>query len=159
MDYLSLCLQIERMALSQYANYDFNSMCEFNGAYIGANESGIFTLDSGDLDNTSLIEAFFELPTSDFGIENQKRIRSFYIGYETNGELLLTVKDDDDNQRSWLVPVIHLDEKQHTVKVNGSRSGKGRYWMIRIENLAGADFSIDSISVLPILLNRKPSGN
>jgi len=157
-DYLGLCLQLERSALSQYANYNFNSMCKFNGAYLGANENGIFVLDSGDLDGTSQIEAFFELLTSDWGIEHQKRIRSVYVGYETNGQIMVKAKDDDDNQREYILEPNHLDNKQHGAKLPGDRNGKGRYWMIRVENINGSDFSIDSIKVLPVILNRKPSG-
>lgn len=156
-DYLGLCLQLEISALSQYANYNFNSMCKFNGAYLGANESGIFTLDSGGLDDTTDIEAFFELITSDWGMEHQKRIRSLYVGYETNGNLMLTVKDDDGNQREYLLEPNHVDNQQHSSKLPGDRNGKGRYWMFRVDNVNGSDFSVDSIKVLPVILNRKPS--
>jgi hypothetical protein len=156
-DYLGLCLQLERSALSQYANYNFNSMCKFNGEYLGANENGIFSLDDGDLDGTTQIDAFFELLTSDWGIEHQKRIRSLYVGYETNGQLMVTVKDDDDNQREYVLEPNHLDNKQHSAKLFGDRNGKGRYWMIRFDNVNGSDFSVDNVKVLPVILNRKPS--
>lgn len=156
-DYLGLCLQLERTALSQYGNYNFNSMCKFNGAYLGANENGIFTLDSGDLDDTAEIEAFFELVTSDWGIAHQKRIRSIYLGYEADGNLMLTVKDDDDNQREYLIEPNHFGNKQHSTKLFGDRNGKGRYWMARIDNVNGSDFSVDDIKILPVILNRTPS--
>ena len=156
-DYLSLCLQLERLAVSQYANYNFNSMTRFNDQYLGANENGIFRLDNGHLDGTSQITAFFELMTSDWGIENQKRIRSIYVGYETNGQLSLKVKDDDENEREYILEPNHLDSLQHGAKLPGDRGGKGRYWMIRVDNINGADFSIDSIRILPVVLGRKPS--
>ena len=156
-DYLGLCLQLERTALSQYANYNFNSMCKFNGVYLGANSSGIFKLDTGDLDGTSEIAAFFELLTSDWGIENQKRIRSIYVGYETDGQLMFKVKDDDDNEREYILEPNHVDNKQHGAKLWGDRGGKGRYWMFRVDNVNGADFSVDDIRVLPVVLGKKPS--
>lgn len=156
-DYLGLCLQLERMAVSQYANYNFNSMTKFNGQYLGANENGIFRLDNGDLDGTSKIPAFFELLTSDWGIENQKRIRTIYVGYETNGQLVLKVKDDDNNEREYILEPNHLDNSQHGAKLPGDRGGKGRYWMIRVDNMNGADFSIDNIRILPVVLGKKPS--
>jgi hypothetical protein len=156
-DYLGLCLQLERMAISQYANFNFNSMAIFNGQCLGANEAGIFQLDSGDRDNTSEIPAFFELMTSDWGIENQKRIRSIYVGYETNGRLFFKVKDDDANETEYILEPNHLDHAQHGAKLPGSRRGKGRYWFIRVDNMNGADFSVDNIKVLPVVLGRKPS--
>jgi hypothetical protein len=157
-NYLGLCLELTGKRASQYANYNFNSMCKFNGAYLGANESGIFTLDSGDLDGTDQIEAFFELLTSDYGVANQKRWRSMYIGYETEGNLTLIVKDDDNNERSYTLEPIFAGLEQHGQKVGIGRDGKGRYWMIRIENVNGVDFSVDRIAGIPVILGRKPPG-
>lgn len=158
-DTLGLCLELTKSRASQYEGYDFNSFCKFGEVFLGAADAGIMVLDSGHLDATARIEAFFELPTSDFGSEAQKRLRSAYIGGEVNGELALTLKDDDGNERSFLVSPPHSGNQQHTMKVPLGRNGKGRYWMLKIENVNGADFSIDSISVHPILMNRKPSGS
>lgn len=157
-DCLGLCIELTGSRVSQYEGYDFNSMAKFGDVYLGAGDSGIMILDSGHLDGTTKIEAFFELPTSDFGSEAQKRIRTVHLGGETNGELMLTVKDDDGNERSFLAEPNHSGNQQHTIKVPIGRNGKGRYWMLRIENVNGSDFSIDSISILPILMGRKPAG-
>lgn len=157
-DYLGLCLELSGLRASQYANYNFNSMCKFNGYYLGANESGIFMLDSGDLDNTAQIEAFFELVTSDYGVPNQKRWRTMYIGYETEGNLTLIVKDDDNNERQYTLEPIFAGLEQHSGKVSIGRDGKGRYWMVRIENVNGVDFSVDRITGIPVILGKKPAG-
>lgn len=156
---ICLCLNLEGSQLSQYANYNFNSVCEFNGVNLGASDSGIFVLDSGDLDGSTEIEAFFELVTTDFGIANQKRIRSVYLGYETNGDLLLTVKDDDGNERRYSVEPNHENNEEHTAKINIGRDGKGRFWMFRIDNLNGSDFSADSIEAVPVILGKRPSSS
>ena len=81
-DRLGVCLQLDRLAASQYAGWNFNSMCKFGDKYLGADENGVFTLDEGDYDNDELIPAFFELLTSDYGTRNPKKIRSMYFGYE-----------------------------------------------------------------------------
>lgn len=157
-EYLGLCLGLEKVAPTQYRSYNFNSMCKFGDIHLGANGSGIFILDSGDLDATDDIEAFFELVTSDWGIPNPKRIRSLYVSYETNGNLMLTLKDDDGNQRNYMLDPIHLANKQHTAKVTIGRDGRGAYWMVRIDNVNGSDFSVDRIQAVPIVLGKKPSG-
>lgn len=157
-DYLGLCMELRGYRVSQYANYNFNSMCKFNGVYLGANESGIFVLDSGDRDDTTQIEAFFELATSDFGVANQKRWRSMYIGYKTEGDLILTVTDDQDNERVYDLNPIFADLSSHGQKVAVGRDGKGRYWMLRIDNVGGVDFSVDRILGIPVILGRKPPG-
>ena len=157
-DCLGLCIELTGSRASQYEGYDFNSMAKVGDVYLGAGDSGIMVLDSGHLDGTAKIEAIVELPTSDFGSEAQKRLRTVYIGGETNGELMLSVQDDDGNERNFLVEPNHSASQQHSIKVPVGRNGKGRYWMLKIENVNGSDFSVDSISVLPILMNRKPAG-
>ena len=157
-NYLGLCLQLTGFRPSQYSNYNFNSMCKFGDKYLGANENGIFELNSGELDVAALIESIIELLTTDLGVSNQKRIRSVYVGYEADGDLLLVVYDDDSNQREFILDPNHTDNEQSSAKVPVGRDGKGRYWTFRIENIAGADFSIDNIELVPILLNCKPSG-
>jgi hypothetical protein len=156
-DFLGLCLALERLAASQYQNYNFNSMCKFGDVYLGASDDGIFELDSGDTDDGTEIEAFFETVTSDFGIEHQKRFRRAYFGYETDGQLTLIIKDDDENERIFNVTPIHANQQQHTSVVPLPRNAKGRYWVLRVENVRGSDFSVDSIRLIPVVLNRKPS--
>ena len=155
-EHLGLALNLRQIAPSQYANYNFNSMCKFGDDYIGANEGGIFTLDSGSTDAGTNIDAAFELFTTDFGIPSQKRIRSYYIGYETDGRLILKIKDDDNNERPFTLPAEVGGNKQVSAKINPGRDGKGRYWMTRIENVEGSDFSIDTIIATLIVLPKKP---
>lgn len=155
---LGLCLHLLGEQLSQYGNYNFNSLCKFGDMYLGANDSGIFNLDSGDTDAGTSIEAFFELANTDMGVEHQKRIRVAYIGYETNGELAITVKDDDGNERQYTIKPNHIGNKQQTSRVPIGRDGKGRYWMFRIDNVNGSDFGINSITAVPVVLNRRPAG-
>ena len=157
MAHLGLCLNLKGNQLSQWANYDFNSMAKIGDHYVGAGENGLCILNSGDFDQGQPIEAFFELATSDFGIPEQKRIRAMYFGYESDGNLMVTVKDDDGTERSFSLSPNHTANLQHGAKVNGARDGKGRYWMVRVDNVNGSDFSVDSIQVLPIVLNRRPS--
>lgn len=143
--------------LSQWANYNFNSMVRIGDVHVGANDEGLYKLDSGNSDDVQDIDAFFELAMSDWGIAHQKRIRYFYIGCECNGDLMVLVKNDDGYFKAYDVQPNHTPNQQHSIKVPGSRDGKGRYWTVRIENVNGSDFSIDQIEVMPVILARKPS--
>jgi len=140
------------MAVSQYCDYDFNSLC----GKLAAGPEGIFTLDDADTDNDVAIDSIVELPLTDFGISNQKRLRSVYFGYEAEGSLKLTVTNDEGNEREYTLEAT--TNTQHGGKVSINRNGKGRYWQLKIENVEGCDFSIDSIEVIPVILGRKPSG-
>lgn len=156
---LTLCLNLEGIQHSQFANYNFNSMARIGKTYVGANENGIYEIDTGGSDDGTPIEAFFELPTSDWGISFQKRLRSAYAGYETDGgDLAITFRNDEGHERTFLLTANHTGNLQHGTKVFGARDMKGRYWMVRVDNINGADFSIDHIEVVPVILGRKPSG-
>ena len=142
------------MAVTQYCNYSFNSFCEINGKNYGATDDGIFEL-VGDTDNGEDIDAWFELPMSDFGISNVKRLRRIYLGYEATGDLTVKVKDNEDNERTYPLDNITTD-KQIGGRITVERDQLGRYWGLRIDNVRGAYFAIDSIEVVPVVLGRKP---
>lgn len=150
----TLNVNLSNMGISQYCNFDFNSFCRIGENYYGASEDGIFSLD-GDTDNGENITAFAELPLSDFGISNMKRLRTVYVGGEANGELTLTVKDDENNSRSYALNLTS-GNKQSGAKINIGRDGIGKYWSLRIDNTGGAYFAIDFIEVLAVILGRKP---
>jgi hypothetical protein len=153
---LGICLNLAKFYPSQYAGYNFNSFCELDGRYLAANADGIFILDNADTDNGTEIEAFIESFLLDLG--TQIRIRKVYLGYETNGTLILKVKDNEGNERTYTITPIDDDRLQHDERVRIGRDGKGRYWSFRIENVDGCDFSMDSMEIVPIYLGKKPKG-
>lgn len=157
-EFLGLCIRLSNFAVSQYIKYRFKSMNEFQGKYLGAGTDGIFVLDTTEKDSGVDIDSIIELYKTDFGVANQKRFRSVYIGYETSGDLKLTLSNDDGNEREYQLAPIKTGQLQHGGKIPVNRDGKGRYWTFKIENVDGCDFSIDSIEVIPIVLGRKPSG-
>lgn len=154
MNKLALNINLSNLAVVQWCNFDFNSFSKIGDKYFGANDSGIFELTGTD-DNGTDIDAFFELILSDFGISDIKRIRSVYVGGEANGKLTLTLKDDEDNSRTYDLRLTS-DSKQSSGKVDVGRDGQGRYWQVRIDNTNGVYFAIDSIELLTIILGRKP---
>lgn len=154
MNKTALNINLSNMAISQYCNFNFNSFCKVGEKYFGASEDGIFEL-TGDDDNGTNIDSFFELLLSDFGISNMKRIRTAYVGGEANGALMLTVKDDENNLRVYALNLTS-GNVQSSGKVSVGRDGIGRYWQVRIDNVAGCYFAVGDIEALMIVLGRKP---
>ncbi len=154
MEKLTLNINLSILAATQFCNYNFNSFCKIGDKYFGASDSGIFELE-GDKDNGINIDAFFELPVSDFGIVNVKRIRKLYVGYEAKDDLIATVKDNEDNTRSYTLSYLDYD-RQNGGQVDVGRDGLGRYWQIRIDNTNGCYFAVDSIDLLLVILGKKP---
>jgi hypothetical protein len=131
-------------ATTQYTNYAFNSMVKFGDKYLGADANGIHELD-GDTDNGLDIDAFFEPILTDFGFSNPKRVRFIYMGYEADGNLLLTLAADQGAETD--ISVASGKTRQQRKTIPGLRSIQGRYFMFRISNVNGCDFGVDSIDV------------
>ena len=157
---LGLCLEFTGRRASQYAGYNFNSMCKFGTTYLGANSNGIFQLDSGQYDYNSgskaSITSFFETPVSDWGIPNQKRVRFIHLSYETNGKIKITSTCDEDDETARAVSTTVTGNKQHAKRITGRRDIKGRHWSFRVDNVGGSDYSIDSILITPVITGREP---
>lgn len=158
-EYLGIALRLNNLAVSQYCRCEFDSMVDFEGMYLGAGEEGLFTLEDADTDDGVEIDAIIEFPTTDFGMSYQKRVRSIYVGYETSGNMTLTLSNDEDNERIYILAPINASDKQHGSKVKVNRDGKGRYWTVRIDNQDGCDFSINVLEAIMTILARKPSGS
>ena len=159
MEYLTLATNLKNLAISQYTNYNFNSFCEINGVPIGLSEDGIYELDNAQDDDETNIDAFVELVRSDWGISNQKRIRKFHLGYESNGTLQFKVKTDEGTAETYSLSPALSASKQGSSEVYGRRGQKGRYWEVEVTNTSGCDFSVDSINVTPTILTSKPRGS
>jgi len=66
-----------------------------------------------------------------------------------------TVIDDAENERAYEVPAPQ-EGNQRGVRVSVGRDGRGRYWQFRLDNVNGADFSLDGIQVDFLVLGRRP---
>ncbi|MDX9893853.1 MAG: hypothetical protein RBS34_00305 [Desulfofustis sp.] len=137
-------------APAQYTNYAFDSMCQHpDGFYLGANENGLFLLDGVD-DNGTAIEASFTLPLDDLGSHMHKRLRFLYLGLEGNGDVLVTVSFDELDDTHEITFSIPQEHQQTGLMRPVSRAVFGRYLRLKVENVNGSVFALDSIDVVPI---------
>lgn len=142
-------LRLKTNALMQWTNFNFNSMCVFNGTLLGANEDGIFSLLDADDDDGTDIDSFFELPTTDMGISDTKNIVFGYFSGEVSGDLKLKCQVDEGQERTFLVPSKKTGQKQHRMqRIDGRNDLRGVFWRARVENTKGCDFSVDAIELL-----------
>ncbi|OEU69112.1 MAG: hypothetical protein BA863_04085 [Desulfovibrio sp. S3730MH75] len=154
MEKLTLNINLSNFAITQYCNYNFNSFAQIGNNYIGASETGLFIL-GDEKDAGADIDAFFELVTSDFGAANAKRIRSIHAGFQAKDNLLVTLKDHENNSRDYVLSYTHYD-RQGSGKVAVSRDGISRYWSLKVANTNGAYFAVDSIELIMVILGKKP---
>lgn len=155
MERLTLTLHLNTLAPMQYDGYDFASLAAVDGVPMGGGEDGLFELHTGDADvidpadaenGTRPIAAFFELLRSDLGDPRNKRVRHLLVAGETDGAIVATVTFDEQRSFSETLRPATTDQYQDGLQGPGSRRVKGRHIAIRIDNVAGCDFSVDAIS-------------
>jgi len=149
-------LNLKIRAGAQYSDsFEFTSMVKFGDKFIGTKDTGLFEI-GGDSDDGVNIDAYFIPLKTDFGLANPKRMRFGYFGFKSASDLSLEVSTDDESPRSYTVSA-RLSGQQGGRKSIG-RNGKGRYWSYKIGNTNGADFSFDSLKVLPVILSMGRNG-
>ena len=152
----TVAMHTETSAVWTYSNYPFNSYAQFNGVYLGASNGGIFAL-TGDTDNGALIQAAARVGITDFGTSFLKRVDRCYVGYRTNGNLVLRCFTDEVNVRDYLLTATG----KAGLHGNHTRLGKGlaaRYYQFEVRNQNGADFEMNMIELKPTELKRRVGG-
>lgn len=155
--YRAWVMNAESHAFWQYTNYPFNSFAELGGKFYGAKSDGIYLLEGAD-DAGTPIDAHFRSGLSDFGVGILKQTPTMYIGYTTDGELLVKVTVSElggTRQEHWYKvetrPAGNIREGR--VKIGlGLRSA---YWEFELANVDGADFAFDSVTWHSLLLDRR----
>lgn len=132
---------------TQYSNFNFTSMCKFNGVVLGAGPSGLFKCCCGEDDNGTEIEAYFIPIKTKLGLNKQKRIDQVYIGGVSDGSVQIEITGDaKESIGPYGTP--YLSTEYQTRRVT---PGKGYYWVygsIKVSNIAGSSFAIDLIDLL-----------
>jgi len=139
-------------ASTQYTNCNFNSMCVFNGAIIGAGDMGVRKLCCDDNDNGADINAYVKTFAFKFGHEGNKRVRFIYMTVETDGDVIVTPIVDGVEQTP--ITFSANGTGRQFIRKTVARTSSGVYWQFKIENFAGCWFSLDKVEVLPINLSR-----
>ena len=132
-------------ATTQYTNFDFNSVINFNGKKVGIKNDGVYELGSND-DNLTPIDAYFIPLHSDFGIMNIKRMRYLYIEGRVENELRVSASCDNLFHNFTLTGKgLNIPYRyRHTI----NRNVFGTFWKYIIGNVNGGDFSINRINGL-----------
>lgn len=107
--YHALAVNTETLSATQYTNYPFNSMCEFNGKYYAAGPNGVTRLDGTDDRGTPIV------PVVRFGINDLHKgnLRSlmdaYFTGISTSRTRMKIIYGDNetipDNIYETAIPV------------------------------------------------------
>jgi hypothetical protein len=150
-------MHTESQALSTYTNYPFNSFAKFNGVYLGASDAGIFAL-AGANDAGAPIDAVARLGITDFGTTHIKRVDNMYVGYRTDGELLLRVTTCDNSTYDYTLASTGA-AGLYNRRVQVGKGLNARYWQFEIQNVDGAEFELNSVDIAFSALTRRVGGS
>lgn len=141
---------------SEYSEFDFNSMTRIGGNYFAASDAGLHML-GGDTDEGEQIDARLSSMMLDFDTTAQKRVVAAYLGYTSDGTVVLKVRSVDDGKlvEHWYEATeVTADAPRAGYRPLG-RGLKSRYWQFELANVDGSDFEIDKLELQPIKLSRR----
>ena len=149
----TILLNTHNFAASQFFNHQANSACVFDGQLLFATNEGLF-LSTGDNDGHETvgeaevpiqINAYIVPPTSDFGYRGQKSPRSMILGGNFDGQMQVSVTDEQGVTRDYPTPALDGDDG---VKIALRSDQRSRYHKVKVANVDGADFSLESADMV-----------
>jgi hypothetical protein len=139
-------------AVTRYPEYNVNSMCYDGKRYLVAMDGGIYELE-GDDDDSLPIDAWVRTGVYDFNVPERKGVPYAYLAARSNGSLVLKVIADEDKE--YWYELEHVDDNLKTSRTKIGRGLKMAYMQFELRNLHGADFEVDKLEFIPVVLKRR----
>jgi hypothetical protein len=153
--YRTWVLNTRKHALSEYGSeFAFNSFAIFNGQVLAAGPSGLVVLGTQGLDNAAPITARARTGQEGFGTSYHKRIPRLYVSGTFAGDMLFRTITAEGAARTYSMNYnngVLLQQRRIPI----GKGPRSRFWQFELENVAGADFSINDILVYPNTLIRR----
>lgn len=160
--YVAWTMHTTSRGATRYTNFPFNSFMRLGGRYYGVTDTGRYLLE-GDDDAGEPIAARLRLGMSAMGSRILKRMAAAYLAYSANGDLRLKVITADPVTGARSAHVYRLyAQGAASMREGRVKIGKGLqsvFWDFAIENVDGADFELDVVEILPLVLERRTRGN
>lgn len=149
--YLAYIVNTKTKGISEYTNFNFNSM----SGNLAANDTGIYSL-TGDDDNGLNIDASITTAIFDFGSSYAKQNPYAYIGIANNGSIILkTITVQNGIKKTRLYEATATKSSIDTTRIQMGRGVRSKYWQFTLANKEGGNFELDSIEFTPLVLNRR----
>lgn len=139
-------INMETFAPSRYSGLPANSIVRFMDRPYVSNDGGIYLMDADD-DAGGLIHASVEMAETDFNTSRDKRMEIAYVGVKTMGRMKLMVRVNGSDKQYYVVMPTSASHKGTVTRIG--KGLKGRYWGMRIDNMDGADFELESVEFIP----------
>lgn len=159
--YVAYVMNTATKGLTSYEQFPFNSFLTFGEADYGMTPDGIRRLGGPD-DDGAAINARFRLAFTNLGTSALKRMRAAYLGLSSTGDLRLKViiVNPKTRQREahWYRLRSTPSDSPMPVRLKIGEGLRTVYWGFEIETIDGAQFEIDMLQLLPIILEERMDG-
>ena len=138
-----IAVNTKNNGLTNYSNYEYNSLCVMNDQVFGAKSDGIYLLE-GDDDNGEDIS--WSLKTGKIDVENElsQRVRHIWFSRRSSGDLLLIV---NDGENEYEYPVTAYSETDDAVRVKLGKGIKSKYLQLELKNIGNETLRLDSFKL------------
>jgi predicted transglutaminase-like cysteine proteinase len=138
---VALALNTKNFGLTKYTNYDYNSLCMFNGKLIGTKRTGIYELEGADDDGTAIP---WKLRTGKVDLKTSK-LRHVWLSGTVSGDIKLIVETADGDRYEYDAEPVSESEDEIRVKVGKGLSSK--YVIIELQNESDQTITLDKMQI------------
>lgn len=150
-DRLTIAMNVQNKAVTEYLDYGFNSFASIHGVFYGARDDGIWKLE-GEKDNGIEIDSEILSGVFDFWIGGKTKPRKAWLTFRGDGRMILKVVIDEKEVWEDEFPAFldRIGEAGTTI----AKGIKERFLAFGIKNKNGTDFEVDSLRILVDKLGR-----
>lgn len=143
-------------APSMYEDFKFNSFARIGSNYYGCSDTGIYLL-GGELDVAAEIDAtvttgYSDLSTDKFDGGQVKHVTTAYLDARTVSPMTITCRTEGQ-EYTYTFDTDRTNMASARAEIG--KGLKGTLWQFELKNVAGADFEVESLTVLVDPTKRK----
>lgn len=154
--YTGVVMNMSNKAVTEYSNYNFNSLGSWNAVSYGATDTDIYQLTGADDAGTN-IASYLVTALTTMGTRYTNRVERAYLGLRNDGtvHLRIVARQDDDTKVSHIYSLTETGNTLRRERVKLGRGVRATYWQFELRNEDGADFELDEMVFIPIVLQRR----
>jgi hypothetical protein len=144
-NFVTIVLNTDNFAVTEYNNYNFDSIAELEGRYYAVGPNGLVRLD-GSSDNGTKIQGTVRFAQIDLHKRVVSRLVDAYLSGHVSGKV--AVRIIQESQGDYLYMIEDVIGKLKAYRVKAPKNMRDRYVSYEISNVDGAEIEIEELSVI-----------
>ena len=144
-NFITIVLNTDNFAVTEYNNYNFDSIAELEGKYYAVGPNGLVRLD-GSSDNGTKIQGTVRFAQIDLHKRVVSRLVDAYLSGHVSGKV--AVRIIQESQGDYLYMIDDVIGKLKAYRVKAPKNMRDRYVSYEISNVDGAEIEIEELSVI-----------